>query len=321
MKRGKKLNIKHDIHTHTMVSSCCHDQKATAENYILKAAELGHQTLGISNHLWDETVPGANSWYRDQPLAHVLMEKPLIRSLDPHGLKILFGAEVEYCGMSNTLAFTSAIPRHFDYVLIPHTHTHMQGFVVAEIPEVVAFRKAFLNSLEKNYPWMNEQTRTRMANGLKMNDMLGKLEYSREQYEQMLAEYMISSYEQLLVHPEFEKITKALPTIIAHPFSPTESGESFVRIYEMLDKNRLRQCFLTTAKMGVAFDVNICTYRLINDLDHDPMVKIMRIAKECGIKFSFGTDAHSVETLSTIRRGDDIADAIGITKNDLCNIV
>ena len=44
---------------------------------------------------------------------------------------------------------------------------------------------------------------------------------------------------------------------------------------------------------------------------------IMRLAKKCGIKFTFGTDAHSVETLSTIRRGDDIADAIGITENNL----
>ncbi len=315
------MKIHHDVHTHTQISSCCHSITATPENYIRAAAELGHTVFGFSNHLWDESVEGASGWYHDQAFTHILPEKDLIRSLDPCGMKILFGAEVEYCGMTDTLALRAENASVLDYALIPHTHTHMQGFVIPEIKEVIEFRKRYAEQLRAAFPWMEEKTLTRMANSLRMADMLPALEYSREEYERFMGEFMLQSYEQLLANSEFEKLTRTLPIIIAHPFSPTESGESFIRIYDMMDKDRLRNCFLTTAKMGVAFDVNICTYRFTDNLEIDPMVKTMRIAKECGVKFAFGTDAHSVEALSLIQKSDIISDAIGITEADLFDLV
>lgn len=316
------MKVTHDLHTHTLLSSCCEDQTATAENYIRKAAELGHRTFGISNHLWDEAVAGSGDWYHKQSILYVLTEKPLIRALDPCGMKVLFGAETEYLGKSDTLAFTAANAHRFDYILIPHTHTHMQGFVIAEMPEVIAYREEFLHSLKQNYPWMREDLCRQMAENLRMDDMPPEAICPRKDYELALAEYLQKSFEQLLANPEFEKITKEIPVIIAHPFFPCgENVDAFIRIYGMLDEGRMRRAFEKAARMGVAFDINICSYQMINDLPADPMVKIMRLAKECGVKFAFGTDAHSVSALADIRHGDAIADAIGVTEDDLCDLV
>ena len=34
------MKINHDIHTHTLLSACCHDPAATVEAYVRRAAEL-----------------------------------------------------------------------------------------------------------------------------------------------------------------------------------------------------------------------------------------------------------------------------------------
>lgn len=52
--------VTHDIHTHTLFSSCCLDPEATMAGYVQKARELGLKTMGISNHLWNEKVKGAS---------------------------------------------------------------------------------------------------------------------------------------------------------------------------------------------------------------------------------------------------------------------
>ena len=51
------------------------------------------------------------------------------------------------------------------------------------------------------------------------------------------------------------------------------------------------------------------------------MVKIMRAAKEEGIRFTLGTDAHSLAALETIRRAGPICEAIGVTDDDWAEIV
>ena len=316
------MKIHHDIHTHTFTSSCCDAVDATPENYIRKAAELGHTTFGFSNHLWDESVDGASSFYRPQSFAHILPEKDQIRALDNCGMKILFGAEVEYRGMCDILALRAANASVLDYVLIPHTHTHMRGFIIPEFHELVEFRNEYADRIRAESPWMSDDTVKRMANSLQLKDMFPALQCSQERYEKFVADFMIQSYEQLLANPEFEKLIRTLPVIIAHPFGPCgESNESFMRICNMVDRDRLRKCFITTAKLGVAFDINICMFLFLDTIETDPMVDIMRLAKECGVKFTFGTDAHSIQMLSNIRSGDIISDAIGMTEDDLFDLV
>ena len=315
------MKFHHDIHTHTEVSSCSSDRLATPENYIREAAALGHTTLGFSNHLWDESVEGASGFYHKQTLSHILLEKDRIFSLDNCGMKILFGAEVEYCGSTDTLAIRAENAKALDYVLVPHTHTHMEGFVIPMAEKLAEFRENFPKQLRESFPWMTEKKAQAVANSFKLPDAMDALDYSWEEYDKVVAEFMMSSFEQLLENPEFVKLTKTVPTIIAHPFYPCGTPGRIAEEYDLLDTDRLRESFQKTARMGVAFDVNVNTYRFINDLEREPLVKVMKLAKECGIKFAFGTDAHAVRDLASIDKGDAIADAIGITNDDIFELV
>lgn len=315
------MKFHHDIHTHTHLSSCSGDREATPKNFIRTAAELGHTAFGFSNHLWDEAVEGESSFYHKQGFTHILTEKEEIFSLDNCGMKILFGAEVEYCGKTDTLALSSENAHLLDYVLVPHTHTHMDGFVIPQIDKVIEFKKALPAQLRAAFPWMSEKKAQAIANGFKTIDIIDAIDYSWEEYDAFVAEFMMKSYEQLLENKEFEKISKTIPVIIAHPFYPCGTIGRIEQEYNLIDKERMRQAFLKTAKMGIAFDVNVNTYRFMDDLEREPLVKVMRLAKECGVKFAFGTDSHSVDCLPSIYKGDAIAEAVGITNDDIFELV
>lgn len=309
------MKFHHDVHTHTEISSCANDRLATPENFIKAAAELGHTTFGFSNHLWDETVEGESGWYHKQCFSHILPEKERIFSLDNCGMKILFGAEVEYCGMSDTLAIRAGNASVLDYVLVPHTHTHMEGFVIARTEKHEKFRNEFKGQLIEAFPWMLPETAEKLAGSMKLRDAMPALDYSREEHNKYLADFAMSSYEQLLDNPEFEKLTKTIPVIIAHPFS----GARMIMQGEYTE--RLRESLKKTARMGVAFDINLTGYGAKETLEDNYLVHLMREAKDCGVKFAFGTDAHSVVALSSIEKGDAVADAIGLTEDDIFDLV
>lgn len=317
------MKVRHDIHTHTLFSSCCYDPEATAAAYIEKAHELGHSVFGFSNHIWDENVPGASNWYKGQTVGYGLEEKDAIPS-DTHGIKVLFGTETEYCGMTNNLGMLAETAKKFDYVLVPHSHTHQKNFVMAENPDVKAYRKALAAQICENLPGITEEQAQRMAATVKYQEALAAIKDPTVDDGEYLADFLFTSFESLMVHPEFLKLAATVPTLIAHPFHPCgESKEQHFRVLGILlaHKDRLFDDFSTAARLNVGLDVNIGTYRMPEDYANDPMVAIMRIARDAGCKFGFGTDSHTLRGLENIRNGDAIGEAIGITEKDLAEII
>ena len=53
----------------------------------------------------------------------------------------------------------------------------------------------------------------------------------------------------------------------------------------------------------------------------EPLIRVMKIAKDVGCIFTFGTDTHSLAGMDAIRKGDDISRIVGITEADLADIV
>lgn len=121
------MRANHDIHTHTTLSKCCETYEATAKNYIENAAKMGLKVLGFSDHMWDSNIPGQSRWYRSQNQDHILMIKNVIPE-DTKGVNVLVGCEAEFA--QGTLAITPETAAKLDYVLVPHSHTHMKGFVL-----------------------------------------------------------------------------------------------------------------------------------------------------------------------------------------------
>ena len=122
---------KSDLHVHTKLSLCA-SKDAFAEDYLKAAAENGVDTIGFSDHYWDEKVPHQNliEFYKAQNTAHVLQLKNELDSINHYGVKVLFGCETEFAG--HTLGISEESAKLFDYVIVPHSHTHMLGFVLPE---------------------------------------------------------------------------------------------------------------------------------------------------------------------------------------------
>lgn len=313
------MNCTHDIHTHTLFSSCCTDPAATVEAYVRRAAELGHRIFGISDHLWDETVPDASAWYAGQSVPYVLEAKNCIPK-DTGGVKVLFGAETEYCGMSDTLGITAESAKHFDYILVPHTHTHMKNFTMAEPPEIAAYRRQIADRLRATFDFLSDRQIGKMAAALNHNELYPLIADTFD-FVGYAADFAVDSFERMLNNAEFVKLTQTVPVIIAHPFAPLE-GELSVEIRRRIDLDRVHALCAKAAGMGVGFDINLCFYSASGDgYRNDPMVAIMRAAREEGIRFTLGTDAHSLAALDTIRRAEPICEAIGMTDHDWAEIV
>lgn len=314
------MNILHDLHTHTMLSSCCSDPEATADAYIKKAHEMGYTTFGFSDHLWDEHVPGASSWYSGQSLKYVLLGKKCIPD-ETYGIKVLYGAEAEYWALSNTLAITAEDAKSFDYILVPHTHTHMRSYSIAEPAEVLAERTAFKKQLLEKFPMLNDGQAERMSRILGLDDLLSRLKKPLD-YPGYVAEFLTDSFEKMLNHPEFIALSQTVPTIIAHPFGPCEALEPKLEAERRIDFDKLRELCKKAAGMSVAFDINLGTIHCAeNGFRDDSMIPILKVAKEAGIKFALGTDSHTVAGLDQREKAKAVCSAIGITDDDWMDLI
>ena len=119
------FSVDHDYHIHTHLSTCSGDPEQTVENITRFAQQNGMHTICITDHLWDDSVPGASAWYQPQNIAHIQQSLPLPK---PEGVRVLFGCETEYLGGAKL----GLSPKHFDlfdFIIVPLNHFHMTGFV------------------------------------------------------------------------------------------------------------------------------------------------------------------------------------------------
>ena len=119
--------IKYDLHTHTYLSSCA-KRDAFLKDYVAKAKEIGLEMLGITDHCWETTVEGASQWYSDQGYERLQKTRDDLARIDTMGINVLVGAEGEYA--QELLAVNSNSIKYLDYLIVPHSHTHMRGFVL-----------------------------------------------------------------------------------------------------------------------------------------------------------------------------------------------
>lgn len=112
-----------DLHIHSKISLCSGVPEQTAERMLQYAKDNGLKTICVTDHHWDEDVPGATDWYEEQNYAWISQIKPLPTA---EGIRFLFGCETEL-DKHMTLALTREHFDRFDFVIIPTTHMHMKG--------------------------------------------------------------------------------------------------------------------------------------------------------------------------------------------------
>lgn len=148
------MKVNHDIHVHTRLSSCCHDEKMTAQAILDHAIAHDYDTICITDHCWDLAAPGASDWYAPQTVEHVFSEGPLPKN---DSVRVCMGVETEYCGGAK-LGLSRAAFDRFDFVVIPPNHFHMENFVrPAQINTPEAIAELLMTRLEElqalDLPW------------------------------------------------------------------------------------------------------------------------------------------------------------------------
>ena len=121
--------IDHDFHIHSFLSDCSRDPAQTSERILDYARQNGLRTICLTNHFWDEKIPGASDWYRPQGAEHIREALPLPQA---DGIRFLFGCETDM-DRHMTLGISPETAEQMDFIVIPTTHLHMMGFTL--LPE------------------------------------------------------------------------------------------------------------------------------------------------------------------------------------------
>ena len=316
------MNILHDIHTHNLFSNCCTDYTASTAAFLQKEAALGNRVFGLSNHVWDERVPGASGWYRTQSIARCEEARASLAHA-PDGMRVLFGGETEYYACRDLLGMSPEGASHFDYLLFPHSHIHMRNEVMSDYPEILEARAQVRAELAERLPNLSEAQVTKMAAQLKEADLIRLVPEMKTDIHRFVANAMVDSFRALLAHPDFQRIAGQLPVAIAHCFAPCGFPHAEKNsILALLDDAALRDCFSSAAALGVFIEINTGAVSEVGtDLSKNEMIRIFRIAKSCGCRFTFGSDSHSVKGLENIRFGDLIASALALSPSDIAGFL
>lgn len=123
-----KYIIDHDYHIHSHLSLCSKDPEQTNENILKYAKSHGLTSIVLTDHYWDSAIPGASNWYAQQNFDHISKALPLPQDEE---VKFLFGCECDM-NASRTLGMPLSRFDDFDFVVIPTTHLHMNGFTVSK---------------------------------------------------------------------------------------------------------------------------------------------------------------------------------------------
>ena len=78
--------VDHDLHIHSYGSMCSGDPEQTPERILQYALDEGFTAVALTDHFWDEKVPGASKWYSKQDYPHICQSKPLPKS---EGIRVI----------------------------------------------------------------------------------------------------------------------------------------------------------------------------------------------------------------------------------------
>lgn len=304
----------HDVHIHNYLSTCSGDNGATVASYIEIAKGLGLSLMGFANHTWDESIPfpRPSSFYQRQSMAFQMQIKSQIPE-KLEGLKVLVGAETEYCGMYDVLGMGREAALQLDFLLIPHSHVHMRNFVMPATEDVTNARTT-LASLFEQIKGITPERAVALAKTLPENELEAFMSEKKVDYVKFVSDFMVESFRSLMHNETLKSYSSDLPVSIAHPFQPVGSFALREDMTALISNNTYGELFEMAQKRGIGLEINTVS-------DSPEALRMFGIAKECGCKFTLGSDGHSREALSTITRTQGCIDRLGLTEENFMDFV
>ena len=123
-----KFKIDHDFHIHSYLSLCSNDPKQNPEAILQYAKENHLKKICLTDHLEgkDMWTNDWYDWYKEPNIAYLKQILPLPQDKD---VQFCFGAETEMDKFFN-VGMTKESYDAFDFVVIPTTHMHINGFTL-----------------------------------------------------------------------------------------------------------------------------------------------------------------------------------------------
>lgn len=304
----------HDVHTHNYLSSCCSDNQATAAAFVTAAKEYGLKLLGFSNHTWDESVPlpAPSSFYKRQSMAFQRQIRTEIPA-DLGDLKVLIGAETEYCGMYDVLGMGKEAALELDFLLIPHTHVHMRNFVMPATADVTRGRSKLAEVLA-GIEGITPERAAAMAKSCPEKELEPFMGEKTVDYIKFVSDFMVESFRKLMNNEVLKSYSDLIPVSVAHPFQPVGSYSKRPMMMNLIADNTYGELFEMAAKCGIGLEIN-------GSVEEPECYRMFGIAKECGCKFTLGSDAHFAGEMDRVFRNEKMTDALGITEEHMMDFV
>ena len=111
---------------------------------------------------------------------------------------------------------------------------------------------------------------------------------------------------------------------IAHPFIPLGFKEHVDAIVGMISDQAFADCFGRAAELDVSIECTVGFFPGIFAEHGEPegwhdetFIRVLKIAKQAGCRFHFASDAHTLAGIGGVTRLAPMADAIGITPEDI----
>ena len=242
MSQVQAFRFMQDYHIHTYLSSCSSDPEETPERILQYAHTYGLTEICITDHLWDSAVPGASDWYQPQDIAHVEQLLPLPE--DPE-VQMHFGCETDM-DKNFRLGLAEEHFDRFEFIIVPTTHLHMQGFTISD------------------EDWGNLSKRRAL-----LVERLDRLLERKYPFHKMGLAHMTCT--------------------LAAGYE--NQWENHIKLFDEIPDHVYQDQFKKAASVGIGIELNtpINDY---NEWELDAILRPYRIAKDCGCKFYFGSDAH-----------------------------
>lgn len=102
-------------------------------------------------------------------------------------------------------------------------------------------------------------------------------------------EYMINAFMDI-VHSDVANYITAIP----HPFMAVCCPYDNHQLLKEITNDEFKRCFTSAAEKEIALEINpnFIKNKSLSEIYEDPIFRMYRIGKECGCKFTVGTDAH-----------------------------
>lgn len=94
--------------------------------------------------------------------------------------------------------------------------------------------------------------------------------------------------------------------------------QKHIALIDSISDDVYRSYFLRIAKLGAGVELNMSEYnRYMNEGGFDRFLRVFRLAKECGCKFYFASDAHHPVHFENMRaRCENVIDLLGLEETD-----